>query len=702
MPIFEKHGRFRSERSNEDINDILLKDLKGLSAEERECLEIILQQMREDSDPEPAQEEEADRTNILEVFNSRDYHTRPVDLETFVKDPYYLGVTCDNIYPQLLEDLKEIFSGGYTEAIFTGSIGYGKTFVSSIGICRVLYELSCMRNPQRTLGLASEADNIAIVGFSVTEELAQKVVFENITSKLRASPYFKDKFPFKGLKAELRFKNKILVTPRSTTDTAVLGLNVLAAILDETNFMPIKAKRGSSPGGDLLSQAEKIYNQVKRRVKSRYGNSPMAKIFVVSSKLTPDDFTEKLIRASGKDPTVFVRDYPLWGPKKKGTYSEETFPVLCGNDRVPSRILEYNTEEYESYRDDLPEGCVLVDVPEDFRIDFVRDLEGSLRDIAGVATMSISPFIQRRDKISGAQDFTREHPFTVEVYDPSKGGAFMWDRLVERKVYQAFGGEPSAAWQPRVNPTASRHIHIDPALKKDALGIVMAHVGGWKDVERVAPQDRRVYRERAPFIVVDFALKVIPPVGDEIILSDIRHLIYQLSAHGFTITSISCDSHQSVDTLQQFARKGYNAQLVSVDKTMDPYLLLKEALYEDRVSMYPYPPLLEELVHLQEDKKKRKVDHDAWHSKDVADCLAAVTYTLSSQEVAAPLPFIKSESNDLDMLRWTGGFLPTDDMADNVEVGISPAGDVSRGGGAVDLPPFLGGMFGSGPDYGDF
>jgi hypothetical protein len=403
-----------------------------------------------------------------------------------------------------------------------------------------------------------------------------------------------------------------------------------------------------------MDRAEVIYNAIKRRMKSRFekfGRLP-GMLFIVSSKSTQDDFTARRVRESRRDPTIFVRDYALWDVKPEEYYSVKKFQVLGGNEQTPSRILAEG--EAASLRDTLPEGCVIVDVPEDWKADFERDLEGALRDIAGVATIAISPFIQRRDKILEGVDRDRQHPFSVQVYDASRGGMFLWDRMVRLTKTRQYG-QRVEKMLPILNPNAPRHVHIDPALRNDALGFCMSHIHGWKDVVRRDPNDlKRQFVERAPIYIVDFMLRVVPPTGDEIILGDVRRMVYDLSAHGYLITTVSMDSFQSADSLQQLSAKGYSAELVSVDTTPEPYDNFKLALYENRLFFYDYPPFVEEVRTLEQHidrRKKRKIDHPPRGSKDIADAVAGCLWTLSIKAPnATPLSplrgFSKSAAED--------------------------------------------------------
>ena len=369
--IVDKHGRTFSTRTKEEEDAFIQKELESLDSDERAALELMLQEMQGDQ-PSPA----------FELLQAAEYETTPVDMETFLMDPHYLGGTCAGLYPKLKVDINELFSGGYQEAIFTGSIGWGKTFLASIGVCRILYELSCMKDPQSSLGLAP-GSNISLVCLSVNESLAMKVAFENIAVKVKASAYFEHHFPYKDTKKEFRFPKNVWLAARATTDSSVLGLNCLGGILDETNFMRKDAAKKHDVRFGPLDHAEVLYAGIKRRMRSRFekrGRLP-GMLFLVSSKKTHDDFTARRIRDSRNDPTIFVRDYALWDVKPADSYSSQTFHVLCGNENTPSKILDVEEGiRFQQAQDDdtLTEGLTLISVPEDFRFDFETNLEGAI------------------------------------------------------------------------------------------------------------------------------------------------------------------------------------------------------------------------------------------------------------------------------------------------------------------------------------
>jgi len=96
--------------------------------------------------------------------------------------------------------------------------------------------------------------------------------------------------------------------------------------------------------------------------------------------------------------------------------------------------------------------------------------------------------------------------------------------------------------------------------------------------------------------------------------------------------------HNSTDTRQQLERRRIGTEIVSVDRVLTPYSDLREAIYEDRIEIPKYMVRLrpddttmteiayKELSELVDDGLK--VDHPEGGSKDVADSMAGVVYTL--------------------------------------------------------------------------
>jgi hypothetical protein len=202
------------------------------------------------------------------------------------------------------------------------------------------------------------------------------------------------------------------------------------------------------------------------------------------------------------------------------------------------------------------------------------------------------------------------------------GGYLLKDVLCEYFEEKNEAGEViKRGWRPKVNPKARRFIHIDPAISGDAAGFVMGHVSRYEERKRIRVVQiidvvtgekkpiREPYSETLPVIWIDLILRIVPPPGGEIILNDVRQLVYDLRSLGFRIGLITKDTYQSKDMEQILIEKGYKVEDLSVDANIEPYNRLKMALYESRVIAYEHPTLTGELKGLEKNKKKGKVDH---------------------------------------------------------------------------------------------
>lgn len=623
--LVDQGGRFNSVRTADEYLELAKQDIESLSEEEREALELILQDLKlHGSSP------------LLNHASQTLYRTPPVTMETFLTDPYFCGELGKGLYDPIRDDLIEVFSGRYQEALLSGSIGAGKSSWAIFAMIRMIYEASCLRNPQEAYGIG-RADKIAFPCVAVTEDIAQEVLVNNIKSKLEEIPYFQKEFaPIKQTEASgILFPNNLWIPPGASTERRTLGLNAFGCIIDEGNFF----QKRSNSGGVVKDVAESIYQSVKRRMESRFmkkGRLP-GMIILISSKKNVNSFTERRLREVVNDPNVFVRERALYEAKPHA-FSGEKFRVAIGTEANPSRILE----EHEAD----PENMKVIQVPIEFKDAFEHSIDDSIRDIAGYATVAITPYISRRELIYKAIDETRTHPFSEYIWSHDVSGSFHWDKLCRRRK--------DGGWEPILNPQAPRFIGLDLSKSQDRTGFVMGHFANYVPVQRLGRDET----EMAPKFVVDFCISIQAATRGEIVQSEIRNLIYQLTAHGFFIKCVSSDKYNSIAIQQTLRQQGYQTRNISVDETAGPYDLLKMALYEGRVSYYRYEPLLKELRELQKHWKTGKVDHPdpsevPGASKDVSDALAQVclqVHELASrgfadQPIFSSAPVITDDEN---------------------------------------------------------
>ena len=112
-----------------------------------------------------------------------------------------------------------------------------------------------------------------------------------------------------------------------------------------------------------------------------------------------------------------------------------------------------------------------------------------------------------------------------------------------------------------------------------------------------------------------------------------RGVLYDFHDLGMEFGKISYDSWGSHESIQTLRLQGYEAEHLSVDTTPQPYATLKEAIYDGRLFCYYVPKLEEELLGLQYDAKRNKIDHRPNGSKDLADALAGAVYHCSQADL---------------------------------------------------------------------
>jgi hypothetical protein len=533
------------------------------------------------------------------------FEERPATIREFVgKD--YLNIE-GKVRPAVMEELSTIIGKkvrsdritAFPRAMFTGAIGIGKTTVASIVLPYLAHWVLCLKDPQDFFDLLP-GSRIAFMQMSTSEKQAKEVVFGDIKARILYSPWFQDKYPYDpNFKNQLRFSKDIWILPGDSEETTFEGYNILGGILDEADSHKVT---------DSKDYAEEGYTTIHSRIDSRFGDRGF--LLVIGQMKRSTGFAARKFAEMQKDKQAHAVRMTIWesfgwakytrpdGTRDSFFYDPERHEI------VPSGVVAM-----------LDEGksAKMIEVPNVFRQDFENNPEKALRDLAGIPPATGSPFISLTYKILECRDrWEKRYPDTPS---PANTSATM----------------PSLASWFKAPDTLKRVIHLDMAYSPngDALGFAMGHVSDMIEVDD----------ERKPFIVFDLLMRIHAPAGREIFLGDIRRLIYELrDEHKFKISRVTMDGFQSTDTRQQLERKHIWTELISVDKSLLPYHDLREAIYENRMAFPRYMCKLrendvelveiavKELIELSDDGKK--VDHPEGGSKDVADAMAGVTYTL--------------------------------------------------------------------------
>ena len=287
------------------------------------------------------------------------------------------------------------------------------------------------------------------------------------------------------------------------------------------------------------------------------------------------------------------------------------------------------------------EGLDLIAIPEAYMAEFRRDPTDSMLKYGALPTRARSPFFTDPDKIEAAAQLTnfltgklairRVHPQNADIEwfaavahptEDSMLGAMNADLLHMRSDWR------EAAW----------HVHVDPGLnrgrKGDAAGLAIGRI-----LDQAAVEVGTDYRVVNRFIV-PIVMQIVAPEAGEIYLTSITRFILQVRGMlGINITSFSYDSFQSAGAIQELSGAGlvtagmrwddYGQRLeglgkpFSVDRTVNAYQELKEAVNEGRILVPDYWPLRAEMERL-EDIPGRAPDHPVGGSKDCSDAVAGV------------------------------------------------------------------------------
>ena len=89
--------------------------------------------------------------------------------------------------------------------------------------------------------------------------------------------------------------------------------------------------------------------------------------------------------------------------------------------------------------------------------------------------------------------------------------------------------------------------------------------------------------EDCPQIRTALLLQVVAPRNGEILVPTVRGVLYGLHDLGMEFGKISYDSWGSHESIQILQGQGYEAELLSVDATTEPYATLKDVIYDGRL-----------------------------------------------------------------------------------------------------------------------
>ena len=105
---------------------------------------------------------------------------------------------------------------------------------------------------------------------------------------------------------------------------------------------------------------------------------------------------------------------------------------------------------------------------------------------------------------------------------------------------------------------------------------------------------------------------------------------------------MSTDQFQSSYVRETLSQQGFNTAKISVDRSEDPYIGLKNILYDQRIELIKNQVQEDELINLQ--RIGNRIDHPTNGTKDISDALCGSVWNLVAQQIA-PTPSAKAVSS---------------------------------------------------------
>lgn len=553
-----------------------------------------------------------------------DYNEIPVDIETFLRDKKYLGkgVTSEEgkfmVFPFWVKTLKEIFPDPLQPAIYntvalTGGIGLGKSFIAVVILLYELYRMLCLKNPYTYYGVM-ESDLITFAVMNTTLDASRGVAWDKLQQLLQSSEWFMNHGTVSGRDyQEWRPPAGIELIAGSRVNH-VRGKAIFCAFLDEISFQPnmdVEIQK---------AKAKELVSEVVNRMQSRFmkGEHNPTILTIASSKRTEQSFMEVFIqqRKALDSKSTLIIDEPQWVIRTDKD-SPRKFKVAIGNKFLTSEVipLDVTEQDLKLYRD---KGFNILDVPMGYYEQFVEDTDKALQDIAGISTTSSSRYISGV-RLKEVKNEELKNPFEQDIIE-------VGNAQDDTHQYYDFFNLDNIPQGMKEKPL---YIHLDMSISGDKTGIAGVWIKGSRPHKENEPESHDGLFQLA------FSVSIKAPKGHQVSFEKNRQFIYWLKEQGFNIKGVSSDTFQSYDLLQAVQSRGFNTEIISVDRLTDrvclPYQFFKNVIYEKRIEMYDSTLLTEEIIGLERNNNSGKVDHSpsGINSKDSADAVCGALWNAS-------------------------------------------------------------------------
>jgi hypothetical protein len=536
--------------------------------------------------------------SFLDSLYDLDFKEYPPTTDEVLCQKKFLGTLTEGgnaVYPVWKEKLHEIHTEDSRYLIvLTGAIGTGKTRAAIWGMIAGMARILCLKDPWKFFGL-SAGGKMAIVFFNLTKTLSESGSYRLLQNHLIASSWFRERGILRGKEPNQWLEFPLFdykIASPNAKGFGTIGESVILAIMDEVD----------SP---TESEKQKIkvlqaYENTVRRFESRFVDDvykeSIGKFFLVASKQEELSFINAFIAERRDSSNVYIVDIPYWITRPEKGLSGRKFSIMVGDVYTPSCIISTSKEKLDA----RIAGYDVVDVPIEFLENFERDINGALKDIAGISVSAIrqSKLFPSEKIINGCYDKEKQDPMSMTTI------GIGLDDDIDLMNYVDF----SKIRMPRTVP---RYIHNDVAYSGDgdAMSLAMSGIKSWKKVNVENPDGTFEVR-RVPIIETDFVFRLKARPGDKVPLFKVRKFILDLKLAGFFIKKYTADlSLLSEDTKQILTRSGIDCGYVSLDRDIKPYYVFLDVVAEKRWICHRCDLLHFELKNLIHDKDRQKIDH---------------------------------------------------------------------------------------------
>lgn len=336
------------------------------------------------------------------------YKEVPVDIDTFISDPMYLGRSTRNgesIYPFWKDKLNEVFNTPDSfqkqkdMIVLNTAIGVGKTRFSVIGLLYLLYNYMCLKDPIEYFKLSPDS-KLSIVFVLKSLIGANSVAYSTFLGYISVSTWFCEHGEIKVNRrsGDIRdyFPDSPITIVVANKKSHTLGMQPFGAYIDRTI-------------GEELSNDDLMFD-LRERCRSRFEKDGVffSKIFVDNEL----DFDNRLACSKYSELWFSIRG-SQWEIKPNDLFSDETIPIVV-NPVIGKSYVIWDKNVVPK----LEENEHIIEVPNNFKFEILAT-ENNPEDFSRHILMQLAgecqTIYEKNVSFSDAMDAMLNHGMAIRM-----------------------------------------------------------------------------------------------------------------------------------------------------------------------------------------------------------------------------------------------------------------------------------------------